>query len=159
MNDGNSEMNQRQHLRSAAYMLGSEDTNETLVIATKSLAPESPNCRRILQRWPGLPLCLNLRIPSWVHEVAAAAYVYQEFKKNEKKRGCAIFPMMPVVQTHPDSFPTSYDQRLPGAHLRYTSHRQRVVWNNAVDELALCHQVYWVFIAFHRQCLNYCQVI
>ena len=40
---------------------------------------------------------------------------------------------LPVVQTHPDSFPTSYDQRLPGAHQRYTSHRQRVVWNNAVD--------------------------
>ena len=67
MNDGNignSEMNQRQHFRSAAYMLGSEDTNETLVIATKSLAPESPHCRRILQRCPGLPLCLNLQISS-----------------------------------------------------------------------------------------------
>ena len=45
MNDENSEIKQRQQLRSAAYMLGSEDTNETLVIATKSLAPESPNCR------------------------------------------------------------------------------------------------------------------
>lgn len=54
--------------------------------------------------------------------------------KKKKKEVVPFSPWrLPVVQTHPDSFPTSYDQRLPGAHQRYTSHRQRVVWNNAVD--------------------------
>ena len=59
-------------------------------------------------------------------------------KMKKKKRRVCHFPhedcqWYKPLQTHPDSFPTSYDQRLPGAHQRYTSHRQRVVWNNAVD--------------------------
>ena len=85
-------------------------------------------------------------------------------KMKKKKGGCAIFPMKIASGTNHykpiltlSRLPMTKDFLVPinGTHRTGNASFGTTLWT----QLALCHQVHWVFIAFHRQCLNYCQVI